>query len=485
MSRNSSVDSISLADLNITSVASQDPTPTFGLGARKQLNHQMSLDCISSAIASATARNIKGMSGLQSGSTDSSLVCSPVEESSEYYAASGKGNFQRSNVTHAQLDDLDEIPDDDDHQYYDSPRKVAVVDDLISLVDSETAFDEELEALMGSSTFGGSESSPFLPISSTSIRPSSPSYIRKAPISNQGSPNVVRNRPPSPLKTSMLPPPVPPKSLSKRGGTFAFATPSSPVKSTLPIPSPTRTGRNVSPTRNISPTRSASNPRSVPSSPLTRVPSRALPPPPLFAGHTFRRPSPSNRASTLDSPANNARIVKKDSSLSLKRTSALVTQQPSSRMLRDGHYVHSPSSASSSPPDLDSASDKSTPEMDHVRTPYLNSPSLHQRPPFNSSPRKVVSPSLYSSRSVGDLRAPVPPPHRRTGILPSVLNKVAAMESRQAALIRLAKLAVDGPSYEGGLVRTHSIAASEASFKLSDLERANSVESFKAPMLRR
>lgn len=483
MTRNSSVDSISLADLNSASITSRDIVPTFGLGARKRLNHQMSLDCISSVIASATARNAKGRSEFQSGSADTSLICSPLEESSQFYAASGSGSFQQSNLTHNQLDDLEEIPDDDDRQYYDSPRKVAIVDDLISLVDSETAFDEELEALMGSSTFGGSESSPFLPLSDTSIRPATPPHICKATISNHGSPNIVRSRPPSPLKTLMLPPPVPPKSLSKRGGTFAFATPSSPVKSTLPIPSPTR--RNVSPTRNISPTRSASNTRSVPTSPLTRVPSRALPPPPLFAGHTFRRPSPSNRASTLDSPTNNTRIVKKDSSSSLKRTSALVTKKPSSRMLRDGQYVHSPSSANSSPPDLDSASDKSTPDMDHIRTPALNSPSLNQRPPFNSSPRKAFSPSLYSSRSVGDLRAPVPPPHRRSGILPSVLNKVAAMESRQAALLRLARLAVDGPSYEGGLVRTHSIAASEASFKLSDLERANSVESFKAPMLRR
>lgn len=443
-----------------------------GAAKERQLNHQMSLDCISSAIASATARRFTIPSPNSEVRRDSSVLSLVEEEDLEipeeamlYYGGGGGGDLyngledaEEDVENRLQLDDLDDIPDSE--VYY--KRNIAVSEGGL-----ENNSDEELEAVFSSATFGEDELVPFSPAKATAPVPSP----RRSPLPSATAQTVNRvPRPTSPLKISTIPSASSTaQSLQKRSSGFGFATPASPIKAgTSPpvLPSPTR--QYVA---RLQP--------SFPAAPIGRVLPRALPSPPL------PRTSPTKvipSSSILPTPR--LQIVKKVSSSALKRSS-VVLKKTSTRNLRT-----TPSLS-----DLSSVQERQSPTpassgIDLYTRVRPASTLLSTRPPFDASPRKGTSPSLYSSKSMGDLRSKAAlssPLLKQRTALPSVLNKVAALESREKALSRLnTRSAVDNSTYtrKAGLMRSNSIAESEMSFKLGDLERGNSIVSFKAPMFR-
>ncbi|GAA5900317.1 uncharacterized protein JCM6883_002807 [Sporobolomyces salmoneus] len=479
----------------------------------RQLQHQMSLQCISTAIASATAR--------RSGLSPQSQQLSPIdvggelteaqwnEEQDRHYGGGGQMAYDDSgsilrNEMYApdglgiQLDDLDEVPDDDayldeeDENEHRSPEELAYLgesdDELDTLIQSHFSEDEEAEEF------------ETRPVSRLSKPPASPRWSERPGLAAEPvvtrSP-AVRSRASSPIKAPLSVDVAPsPRSITKRTSeTFGFATPSSPVKAHIDLP-------------HVSPLHFDTNGRD--------DDLESMPPPSRTSRPLPHRPSPAHGPSSPSKPSRAAaELSKQPSTSSLKRSSNVLRKSSSTRSLRQ-------TSLDAVLPELDfgapSASDSETaptpPIHDSRASPALSSRSIKSHSsrssmmmPSPTSPRKVIvarssasatsSPiSLRSTRSISDFRtttttAPLPPPTRKSSVLPSVKNKITALETREATLQKLAHTSGRARVNASQLDRSDSVssqmtmATSEASFKLSDLTRGNSMASFKAPILRR
>ncbi|GAA5978406.1 hypothetical protein JCM5350_001154 [Sporobolomyces pararoseus] len=469
----------------------------------RQLQHQMSLQCISTAIASATARR----TGLSPQSQASPASLGEQEQEQErwnqgeemYYGGGGQQIYNDSgsilqNEIYAsdglgiQLDDLDEVPDDDEQYLEDehrSPEELAYLgesdDELDTFMQSHFSEDEE------------GEEHEARPLSRLSKPPASPRWSERPGLAAEPvvtrSP-AVRSRASSPIKAPLTVDIVAsPRSatLKRTPESFGFATPSSPIKAHVDLPP-------------VSPLHFDANVRD--------EDRESMPPPSRTSRPLPHRPSPTA------SPSKSSRageLTKQPSTSSLKRSSNVVRKSSSVRSLRQA------SSSDAQLPELDfgarSASDSEsapTPPITTRASPALSSRSYKSNSsnmPPPTSPRKVVvsrssasaasSPaSLRSTRSISDFRtatttAPLPPPTRKTSVLPSVKSKISALETREATLQKLANTSGRARVNASQLDRSDSIssqatmATSEASFKLSDLTRGNSMASFKAPILRR
>ncbi|GAA5978811.1 hypothetical protein JCM11641_003571 [Rhodosporidiobolus odoratus] len=459
------------------------PDAPVGRALQRQLQHQMSIDCISSAIASATARR-QGLerqpSFLRSGTRSADdhrweeeehggievELQSPEDSGNHLYYGGGMlpgEGVYAGDCVEIQLDDLDDIPDDpafldQHHSPAEAPADAESDDELETIMQSHFSEDEGAEA---------EEETP-----SYALKPAPPSPRQRAqqpppPSPTRGSrPRTSSSpmKPSSPVKASPSQDSL--RSAGRRSpDKFAFATPASPIKANAETPK-------------MATPRAADFP-----SPPVRT-SRPLPTP----------------------PADSVPLIKHPSGSSLRRNPSILRKTPSTRSLRSVSssvelsrvYPAGIALPPSRSPSL--ASPKVSPILATVRTRSTMSPSLAAP----SSPRKVLtapSPALRATRSMADLshRSPSSPStemrspssHRKSSILPSVKTKVAALETRKATLSTLAttsgraKIPTAQLARVDSVVSTASTVTSESSFKLSDLTRANSVASFKAPLLKR
>lgn len=488
------------------------PAPARGQGVvdrakDRQLQHQMSLQCISTAIASATARRT-GLSPISQASEMGDDLRAqqqlPWDEGAQQYYGGGGQEIYDDNGSllqlevyptdglGIQLDDLDEVPDGDS-PYLDEENDRQSPEDLAYLGES----DDELDTFM-QSRFSEDEGDDFdvQPVSRSAKPPASPRWSERPGLAAEPvvtrSP-AVRSRASSPIKAPLSIDVIPsPRSAMRRPSeTFAFATPNSPVKAHVDLPP-------------VSPLHFDNAGRD----------NESMPPPSRNARPLPHRPSPTpgsaspSKSSTRNQPVE---LTKQPSTSSLKRSSNVIRKTPSTRSLRQ-------TASDAQLPELDfgepSASDSETvptPIATSRTSPALSSRSSSSRTsrtstmPPPTSPRKVVvarssasaasSPvSLRSTRSISDFRsatAPLPPPTRKSSVLPSVKNKISALETREATLSKLAHTSGRAKVNTSQLDRSDSVssqitnATSEASFKLSDLTRGNSMASFKAPLLRR
>lgn len=427
-----------------------------GKAKERQLVHQMSLDCISSAIASATARR-GGHS--RTGSGLRTEVPETVEEKweeegaeeemypehanggsqvgSNYYGGGGDHLYDQvydgylygdnDEATNVQLDDLDDIPDDAAYrQRGDRHRQVDLADES----------EDELEAMMGQSNFDEDEPTPF----DYSERVISP-RVATTPARRSPVPTTTVSRPSSPVKPVLMGPPAVPRSAMKQTKStevFGYATPASPVRANIALP-PTRGTKLLTPIIQSPVVPPPASPRRVVASTTA---SRPLPTRPSMTRLGGTTPPIPVAPVVTRAPV----LVKKASTSSLKRA-PVVLKKVSSRSLRAVVTSPLPSAANSAPP----------------------SPST--RPAFGASPRKVVP----------EARMPT-----ARAVLPSVRSKVQALDTRQAALNRLSGSGGAGAG-AGGVMRASSITESERSFALDldiGYDRAGSMGSFRAPLLR-
>lgn len=442
----------------------------------RQLHHQMSLNCISSAIASATARR------QSSGSLHSAPSSADVQQSWEhqekdgareaeerYYGGEGEVDYSHevfgAEGMGIQLDDLNHVPDDPNYLDrrpsstpglpYDNNEDICVEsdDELDTLMQSHFSDDDDGQ-LDDEEDFPTRSAPAAVPTSPTKVftRPRSSSLGRasspvKAPVTREAL------RPSSPAKRSPEKP-------------FAFATPSSPIKAMHlesqgeMFPPPARSARPL-----------PTPPAAAVSVPLSKQPSTSS----LRRNPCIMRKTPSTRS--LRSVASSAELSSRTSTSISARVPLTASRSPS---------LASPSLASP----------KMSPVLATVRTRSAMSPTTMVVP---SSPRRVVktpSPALRATRSMADLHGS---PNtfaatRRSSVLPSVKSKVAALETRQSALTRLATTSGRARVSSVQLARADSMMSaassnatevSEASFNLDGLSRANSFASFKAPLLKR
>jgi hypothetical protein len=436
----------------------------------RQLHHQMSLNCISSAIASATARR-QNPASLRSAASSADIHESWEQQEEEqdgreerYYGGGGEVGYANEVFGNGgmgiQLDDLDHVPDD--AHYLDRRPSSTIGLPYDNNEDLYVESDDELDTLMQSRFSDDDEGQ--LEDEELPARPAaltSPVKVATRPRSSS------LGRASSPIKAPVTREALRPSSPAKRSPDkqFAFATPSSPVKAT-PVesqgemfPPPIRNARPLP----VPPTTS-SGPTSVL---LSKQPS----------GSSLRR--------------NPGIIRKAPSTRSLRSVASSVELSSTSRPISSARFPLPPSRS----PSL--ASPKMSPILATVRTRSTLSPTTETIP---SSPRRVVktpSPALRATRSMADLHGSpnTSAATRCSSVLPSVKSKVAALETRQSALTRLATTSGRARVSSVQLARADSVmsttssvastTASEASFTLDGLSRANSFASFKAPLLKR
>lgn len=448
-----------------------------GRAKERQIVHQISLDCISSAIASATARRQGGGHQHSASALRSEFMSAPstIDESDDeaedvparqqemYYGGGGERfyddedlEFDDREESRVELDDLEDVPDD---VYYQRRTRYLGRSQLDLAGDSE----DELDAVLAHSPL---ETYDELEDNSRKSVAAMASYRPNPPLSARSPVTTPQSRPSSPVKAESAR--APPKSAMKRQTStpnFVFATSASPLK----VPSPKSAVSHL------------------PSVLVGRASARG----PLPAPPSTSKPASDPRSSTASSRARSHSIVKQVSASSpLKRTTGVIAKRPSSRSLAVAPSpTFSHTSLGNGAEDLEPTSAKPSRVLKAARTPPMAAaPFSPVAPP---SPRKVLlksSPSLTSTRSLGDLRSAAAS-RPSTVILPSVRSKVAALEVRQTAL---AKLALTGSnsrlSSAGGhpMQRGNSTTESDASFSgVGDLSRANSDASFQAPLFRR
>lgn len=473
---------------------------------RRQLQHQISLQCISSAIASATARRGTGdrEPSLRAAASHGDLyeASRTAEESPDarYYSGGVEEDlftlpavnlhsdvhFNGIEGIGIQLDDLDEVPDDpaslDQHHAAHQPLRLeelyASQYDAASLVEAHDS-DDELDTILQSHFSEDEEDHEDRPSSRLARAPSSPHRSEE-----------VAPRPSSPVKRHLpvaATSPVKASSSKRPSDKFAFATPTSPVKAHVELPI---VDEDEHVARAARPLPRPPAPPAAPSSPRKAGPATAPSPEPPM-------------------------LRKTPSGASLKRNPGVLRKAGSTRSIRSAA-----SSVDAAPAPVADASRA----LGAARSPSIASPrvspilasgtTVSLRPSLSpamaspSSPvRRVVktpSPSLRPTRSMAELRsAPSPSsffaggsPHervaspRKSTILPSVKNKVAALETRQATLSRFATTSREGgrarvPTAQ--LARADSIMSTASSVVPSEfnLNRVNSMASFKAPLLKR
>ncbi|GAA5996399.1 uncharacterized protein JCM10292_007582 [Rhodotorula paludigena] len=469
----------------------------------RQLQHQMSLQCISSAIASATARR-GGMDHQSSittlrtelsreGLSQDLLIteeAAPAQHA-EMYAGQNQhfyalpeldlqaGNFVVDGMG-IQLDDLDEVPDDPaflDRQI-DLARAAPSRPDGATLPSIDS--DDELDSIMRSHFSDDEDDMPHRQTTRASPPPrSNPSHtVRASP--------VMPLRVASPTKVSATAherPAVDRSPVRRSSDAFAFATPTSPVKAHVELPQIDEAGGNLGPTRFA----------------------RPLPTPPPIRPTASSPTKPSS--SSVDGTSVPGTLKKTPSGASLRRNPVIIRKAASTRSIRS--TASSVDQAGPGAPHADALART----LSSARSPSIASPrvspilasgtTVKSRPPTSpatavpSSPaRKVIkapSPALRATRSMAELRSTAPPVSpRKSAVLPSVKNKFAALETRQATLTRLATTTRESGTGRARvsnvqLARADSVMSSASSVAPSEfnLNRANSMASFKAPLLKR
>lgn len=469
----------------------------------RQLRHQMSLQCISSAIASATARrNSPQVSPNHSAAgtaEDGHPNADPRQEfASTLYSLPPVDVSIANDGLGIQLDDYEDCPEEESNL----PYAIGLHGRHESLIQ-----DEELAMLMQSrfSDEDDDESPRIIPEAIHSpprtvevrVTPPTPSgpFVRPAAAQRAESPlhAVKAPRASSPLKARPSEGPRSDSPIKRSPQTpekFGFATPSSPIKA-----SPEKAAAASSPRVRQPPSSSART-------------ARPLPTPPASTSTT----SPTKTSAGAATLPGATSLRKVPSGTSLKRSPGMLRKASSIQSLRSGSAAgSSPSAGSDSSRTLArSPSSLSSPQVSPVLASGTNAAAVFSstaRPTLSPTleeaaepPRRVVapiSPALRATRSMMDMRhsaagsSSLSP--RKSTILPAVKVKAAALESRQAALTRLATQTgnnggrarvKDAPHPAAQLSRADSIASSVAPSEFN-LKRADSMASFKAPLLRR
>ncbi|KWU46508.1 hypothetical protein RHOSPDRAFT_31966 [Rhodotorula sp. JG-1b] len=470
----------------------------------RQLRHQMSLQCISSAIASATARrNSPQVSPNHSAAgtaEDGHPNADPRQEfPSTLYSLPPVDVSIANDGLGIQLDDYEDCPEETGLPYavgMHGRHESLIQDEELAMLMQSRFSDEDDDGPPRGMTEAIHSPPRTVEVRVTPPTPSGP-FVRPASAQRSASPvhaikaprasSPLNSRPSegarsdSPIKRS---PPTPEK--------FGFATPSSPIKA-----SPEKAAAASPPRVRQPPASSART-------------ARPLPTPPASASTT----SPTKTSAAPLPGATSLRKV--PSGTSLKRSPGMLCKASSIQSLRSGSAAgSSPSAGSDSSRTLArSPSSLSSPQVSPVLASGTNAAAVFSttaRPTLSPTleeasepPRRVVapiSPALRATRSMMDMRqsaagsSSLSP--RKSTILPAVKVKAAALESRQAALTRLATQTGNNNNNNGGrarvkdaphpaaqLSRADSIASSIAPSEFN-LKRADSMASFKAPLLRR
>lgn len=438
---------------------------------QRQLRHQMSLQCISGAIASATARRNSPRSSpgepapKRSGSND--------EAAHDLFLAGAHrlpsvGAIVGGDGLGIQLDDLDDFDAFDEGgdvpSYLPaSPPPAAAAEGLARLMVSGEARDDGRDAL--------TDALLATPTHALHVRVTPPTPSRAFQAATRG------EKPQSPVKAKAT------QQQSQTPEKYAFATPTSPIKVGA---------EQVAPVRGDS---SGTRPNR---------PARPLPMPPAAASMVRNDSNSSTDASATSRTA----LRKVPSGTSLKRSPGMLRKASSAHSLRSvagassspgssRTLARSPSLASPQVSPVLASGTTATFAPDPVHSSPL-APTPEEEDELHDVPRRVlapvVSPALRATRSMVDLhgasrRAPSSP--RKPIAPPAVKVKVAALESRQSALTRLATQTGAGSvsarardKDSAGLSRADSTASSVAPSEFN-LKRADSMASFKAPLFRR
>ncbi|KAK4058876.1 hypothetical protein OIO90_000322 [Microbotryomycetes sp. JL221] len=546
LSRVTSMDSIRTDELSRTHTLKENrfeaprraPLPPLprnegivGRALEKQLAHRMSLECISSAIASATARR-RVQPDFNSLRPSPDLV--PI---------------QSRDQNRIQLDDLDDVPDD--NMYYLPASQAPMGDDIPCIPimeDSESEDELELDAMMQQSRFSDDDDDQEDDDDENGAERMQDNSSDEDEEDDASSSNqVLRTKlsqsfpqpPKNVVKTSIVDA-SPIKDVSKSTSTarrFSFATPTSPVKANVdvaPKPSPasrrTREGPGAPPPRSLARPASSSRASSAATSPTFSSPTKA----------SVAR----EQATSTTKHHQYHELTKKPSGTSLKRSPGVIRRQSNKSLAEVAAQTESVLANDKSPVLSNIGGDRSSPVKPSPTISVIApSPAKFSPQPSSStrsivsvqqSPRRVIkatSPTLRSARSMVELRSttnrtrpslPQPPPLPSTSssrksnvVLPSVQSKVAALEHRQNAFNKLSPNKKNNSSNNNnnmsieftttmsttssGMKRVDSILSDTSQvttnsnfeestlkgFKLSELQRGNSVMSFKAPLLRR
>ncbi|GAA6057651.1 hypothetical protein JCM3770_000281 [Rhodotorula araucariae] len=486
---------------------------------RRQLQHHMSLQCISSAIASATARRgvlqrEPSISTLRTAASHGDLLEASIRAegapTEHFYGGVEEDLFTLGEGgaysgmhggpggVGVQLDELDEVPDDPaflDHrfeQHCEDARDFAVEEFAASGVAPGAAdgdSDDELDTLLQSHFSEDDDEPEQRPVSRHGRTSALPRQADAPPRAT----SPVKRTAPIPVASASSVKTSPSKRASDK---FAFATPTSPIKGSVELPLVPEREHNDHSARTA----------------------RPLPTPPVIRAAMT---SPTKARSPVVAEETTA-LRKTPSGASLKRNPGILRKAASTRSIRS---ATSPAEFSGAAPSADVSRTLISARSPSIASPRVSPilasgttakvrPSLSPAVPAPSSPaRRVVktpSPSLRPTRSMAELRSattpssffaggsahdrPVSP--RKSTVLPSVKNKVAALETRQATLSRLAttvreggraRVPVANPASGAHLARADSILSTASSVMPSEfnLGRVNSMASFKAPLLKR
>ncbi|KAM0754096.1 hypothetical protein T439DRAFT_378184 [Meredithblackwellia eburnea MCA 4105] len=447
----------------------QQGAAIIGRAKERQLQHQMSLDCISSVIASATARRQAGGVGHQR--TDSVLrteftpssaeveiwedeeggteTGEQLEENPQFYEGGGEQFFSGGKQGgRIELDDLDEVPDDVYRDQTSHRRQ-----NHLDLGDDS---EDELDAVLEHTPLENDqdESSPFHapppPVVAAEMHSRSTTPSRSP---------VVRSRPSSPVKaaldTGILPPITSKSALKKKNiEPFVFATASAPLKvapSPEPPKSPTRraaSGRGPLPAppssgmvRSISTRPSSTFPTSSDLTASTAA-SRARSASTSNPSGTGLRHQPSN-SSLKRSPE----VAKRGSSRSLKGQALALAKEAAATAAKDGREsdeIHSPTSQTSeSSPALPISDNERVPSLTNSPSPSISSASSYGAPspeigtehPSSSQPSGIRSTPSSPRKLAAETGTPSSPGGGPRRLLSSSARPPSHSDLRRAATV--------------------------------------------------
>jgi len=321
-------------------IPQQEPHPIVVQAQERQLKHQMSLDCISTAIASATSRKVGHQRSM------SSLRQEIIEEHPQQPVY---GSQQET----LQLDDLEDIPDDSFEQGP-TPEVGTFLLDEESEDEIDCVLDNEMVRTASVSTV------PQHRVVVTQPTSASPARVRSDSISTQRSPRSpsARSVPSSPSNRVM----------TRSASAFA-ATPASPVRARLTITNP-----------------------SLPSPSPSKVLKSAMRQPSI---QNLHKRASSDTLQYSQPPRGTAHIRSRSNRLAHISPSELDLLSPPELSPHDTDSAHSsPSSAAFTPP---SSATQHSPEV-YSNDQYYNSALPNQMSKLNMSTMVNLSPSSVKSR---------------------------------------------------------------------------------------
>lgn len=453
----------------------QNARPDLDIIARarekqKQLHHQMSLDCITSVIASATSRRVghertgsslKTEVGDEFGDDDVyGLDMEGKGGSMNPPSLDGDGQMQLDILpmgVSVQLDDLDDLSDD-------SGSLVAQHSDCLDLEDES---EDEVEMVIGTTSFNededGSLRNRLVTPSSASSSPARP----RTPSSPARSVTpTVRSAPASPANKALPPPRL--RGNAKKSQ-FSYATPASPVKlSVAPKIGTNKTGGSQ-PTSTESKETKIQRAEGTSRSPIKRKP------PPRMAETTAATtaPSPELTSDNYSSPDCH------DDSSSVGTSPA--TESAKTPPMEDDLALE---------PEIVEAEVRRSMSSMHILSESIIE---HESKPVDTPVKPVPSP-IHTSVSPGRLDNDLTPTKSRKPPTPlssgsSVRSRILALESKNQAMNVPSRPSTptkrDLPA--AMLARQGSVCSdsSDGTSFAVQLARSQSVMSFKAPLLRK